>query len=73
MSTLYRKSKLVPKTRVEFNPANKKHMLDFAMFIKYNGWKNGCSYYLEDPFMDIPSMIRTKIADFATSKYMEKV
>lgn len=69
----YRKSNLIPKARVVFNPANKKHVLDFARFVKYNGWKNGCSYYLEDPFSDIPSMIRYKIADYSVSRLLEKV
>lgn len=69
----YHNSTLVPKTRVVFNPANKKHVLDFARFIKYNGWKNGCSYYLEDPFTDIPAMIRYKIAEYSVSKLLDKV
>lgn len=69
----YRKSVLTQKTRVYFNPANRNHIVDFAKFIKYNGWKNGCSYYLEDPYTDIPAMIRAKIADYTVSKYLEKV
>lgn len=48
-------------------------MLDFAKFVKYNSWENGCSYYLEDPYTDIPSMIRAKIADYTLSKLLEKV
>jgi len=48
-------------------------MLDFAKFVKYNNWKDGCDFYLEDPFTDIPSMIRSKIADSTLSIYMEKV
>lgn len=69
----YRKSTLEPKIRIQFNPANKKHLLDFARFVKYNGWRDGCSYYLEDPYTDIPTMIRAKIADSTIMKYMEKV
>lgn len=73
MTTEYRRSVLAPKERVQFDPSNKKHMLDFARFVKYNGWKNGCSYFLEDPYTDIPSMIRAKIADHTLSKLVEKV
>lgn len=73
MANTYRKSVLVPKERVLFDPRNRKHMLDFAKFVKYNGWKDGCDFYLEDPFTDIPSMIRSKIADSILSIYMEKV
>ena len=69
----YRRSILAPVERVVFDPSNNKHMLDFARFVKYNGWKNGCRYYLEDPFSDIPTMIRTKIANYNLSKLVEEV
>jgi hypothetical protein len=69
----YRKSALVPKVRVVFDPKNRKHMLDFARFVKYNGWREGCSYYLEDPYSDIPTMIRAKIADAVVESLTEKV
>lgn len=71
--SFYRKSVLTPKPRIAFDAKNRKHMLDFAKFVKYSNWKNGCSYYLEDPFTDIPSMIRSKIVDNTLSNYMEKV
>jgi hypothetical protein len=73
MTNEYRRSVLAPKARVPFDPNNKKHMIDFAKFIKYKSWKNGCSYYLEDPFSDIPTMIRSKIADHTLAKLVEKV
>lgn len=73
MTTRYRKSSLIFKQRVQFNPANRKHMLDFAKFVKYNNWKDGCSYFLEDPYSDIPAMIQAKIAEFTVSRYLEKV
>lgn len=69
----YRKSILVPKVRVVFDPKNRKHMLDFAKFVKYNTWGSGCSYYLEDPYSDIPTMIRVKIADAVVANLAEKV
>jgi hypothetical protein len=61
------------KPRVEFNPKNQKHILDFAKFVKYNNWKGGCSYFLEDPYSDIPAMIQAKIAEHTVSRYLEKV
>lgn len=61
------------KSRVSFDPNDNKHMLDFARFIKYNNWKEGCSYYLEDPYTDIPTMIRAKIVDNSLSKLIGKV
>jgi hypothetical protein len=73
MTDVYRHSVLASKARVPFDPSNKKHMLDFAKFVKYNTWRDGCSYFLEDPFTDIPTMIRCKIADYTLSKLVEKV
>jgi hypothetical protein len=73
MTDVYRHSVLASKARVPFDPSNKKHMLDFAKFVKYNTWGDGCSYFLEDPFTDIPTMIRCKIADYTLSKLVEKV
>jgi len=69
----YRKSAFAPKPRIAFDPKNRKHMLDFARFVKYNTWKDGCSYYLEDPYSDIPTMIRAKIADYVVAGLTEKV
>ena len=73
MTNLYRKSKLVHKNRVAFNPKNRKHMLDFAKFVKYNNWVDGCNYYLEEPYTDIPTMIQAKISDYSVSKLLSKV
>jgi hypothetical protein len=73
MTNEYRRSVLAPKERVKFDPRNRKHMIDFARFVKYNTWRDGCSYFLEDPYTDIPSMIRAKIADHTLSKLVEKV
>jgi hypothetical protein len=67
----YRKP--VTKPRVVFNPSNPEHMLDFATFVKYNTWVGGCQYYLEDPHLDIPTMIRAKIAEKTLSRFIEKV
>ena len=69
----YHNSVLTSKAKVFFDPSNKKHILDFAKFVKYNGWRDGCSYFLEDPFTDIPTMIRFKIAEYTLSKLVEKV
>ena len=73
MISEYRRFILAPRARVPFDPSNKSHMLDFAKFVKYNTWIGGCSYYLEDPYTDIPTMIKAKIADYTLSKLMEKV
>ena len=69
----YRKRYYIVKPRIIFDAKNKKHMLDFAKFVKYNSWVEGCRYLLEDPYADIPTMIRHKIAEYAVSKLTEKV
>ena len=73
MTNIYRRSILASKPRIEFDPRNRKHMLDFARFVKYNNWKDGCAYYLEDPHSDIPTMIRHKIAAAVVASFAEKV
>lgn len=70
---IYRQSVLSQKARISFDPNNKLHMLDFAHYIKYSNWKNGCNYLLEDPYVDIPTMIRSKIVDNILSGYLEKI
>lgn len=69
----YRYSIFTPIPRVLFDPSNPLHMKDFAKFVKYGGWTDGCRYLLEDPYGDIPSMIRAKIADHQIMKLLEKV
>ena len=37
------------------------HCSDELKFFKENNkWKDGCPFYLEDPFVDIPSMCESK-------------
>jgi hypothetical protein len=69
----YSKRVIQEKPRVLFDPNNKKHLVDYASFLKYNNWKNGCQYLLEDPYMDIPTMINEKVVSHFLTKYMEKV
>jgi hypothetical protein len=59
----YRQRKVPVFTRVVFDPTNHEHRLDYAKFLKYNTWVNGCNYFLEDPYSDIPSMINAKIVE----------
>lgn len=60
---MYRAKSYYTKPRVIFDPSNHEHRLDYAMFLKYNGWRNGCPFLLEDPYEDIPTMINAKIAE----------
>lgn len=58
---MYRKTVFSVNPRVIFDPSNYEHMRDYATFLKYNNWKNGCNYLLEDPYEDIPTMLNAKI------------
>ena len=73
MQHLYRKTVLKAKSRIAFDPTNAQHLKDYASFLKYNNWVNGCSYFLEDPYEDIPSMIKQKLIKHFMAKYMETV
>ena len=57
----YRKSAISLAPRVVFNPANRKHLKEYALFVKTKNWQNGCNFLLEDPYTDIPSMINEKV------------
>jgi hypothetical protein len=65
----YRKTVLTQKQRVFFNPANPVHMKDYALFVKTANWRNGCNYFLEDPYQDIPTMINSKIINHVLSDH----
>ena len=52
----------------EFNPADKKDLLEFKFFKKNGKWKTGCPFYLEDPFIEIPSMCESKFTTYMLEK-----
>ena len=70
---MYREKSYNVKPRVLFNPKNKSHMLDYAKFLKYNGWKDGCNYLLEEPYTDIPTMINAKIVATTLAPLVNRV
>jgi len=73
MSNLYRKRAFAEKVRVIFEAENDEHVLDYARFIKYNSWVEGCNYLLEDPYMDIPTMINAKLVTHYLKAHLEQV
>jgi hypothetical protein len=60
---MYRVKSYNPKPRRQFDPSNHEDRLDYASFLKYNGWRSGCPFLLEDPYEDIPTMINAKITE----------
>ena len=61
------------KPRELFDPNNKKHLKEYALFLKTQRWKNNCPFYLEDPYMDIPSMINAKLSMHFLRKLVDDV
>lgn len=68
---MYYESVLKPRERVHFDPSNTDHVKDYANFIKYSGWKDGCKYLLEQPYQDIPSMINNKLIKHFLKPYLK--
>ena len=54
--------------RREFNPADKKDLAEFKFFKQKGKWKNGCPFYLEDPFVEIPAMCESKFTNYMLEK-----
>jgi hypothetical protein len=46
--------------RREFDPSSKDDLQEFKFFKQNGKWKNGCPFYLEDPFVEIPAMCESK-------------
>ena len=51
--------------RRTFEPSNKGDMKLVKKFLQDNKWENNCPFYLEWPYLDIPSMLKDKITDYA--------
>lgn len=51
------------KARRQFDPSNKQDLEELGYFIKNKKWKDGCPFYLEYPYVDIPIMCMTRYAE----------
>jgi hypothetical protein len=54
--------------RREFDPSSKEDLLELKYFKKNGKWKNGCPFYLEDPFIEVPAMCDSRYTDYMLSK-----
>jgi hypothetical protein len=54
--------------RREFDPSDAKDLQEFKFFKKNGKWKNGCPFYLEDPFVEIPAMCASKFTNHMLEK-----
>jgi hypothetical protein len=73
MSIYQFKTKFPGLHRIQFDPANRQHRLDFAEFLKYNNWRKGCRFYLEDPYTNVADMCKEKLLNHYLKDLMELV
>ena len=50
----------ITRERRIFDPNNEKDISELSYFLKNNKWMNGCPFYLEEPYEDIPYMCKDK-------------
>jgi len=50
--------------RREFNPASQEDLLELKYFKEHGNWKNGCPFYVEDPFIEVPAMCYYKYTEY---------
>jgi hypothetical protein len=50
--------------RRSFEPGSKDDMKIAKKFFHNNKWENGCPFFLEWPYLDIPAMIKDKITEY---------
>ena len=51
-----------------FDPANMQDLLELKYFLEHSKWKNGCPFYLEEYWEDVPVMCKEKYAVYMLSK-----
>ena len=56
------------KSRREFNPSNKEDLKELKYFIENKQWRDGCPFYAEFPWEDIPVMCLEKYARDSLAK-----
>ena len=67
--TNMRYSKLIhERPRRLFDPDNKQDLRELKYFLEHRSWKNGCPFYVEYPWEDIPAMCKDKYASHMLAK-----
>jgi len=57
--------------RREFDPSSKADLLELKYFKDNGKWKNGCPFYIEDPFIEVPAMCYYKYTEYMLSQIKE--
>jgi hypothetical protein len=50
--------------RHQFDPSSKDDLEIVRKYLHHNKWENGCPFFLEWPYLDIPSMLKDKITSY---------
>jgi len=51
-----------------FDPSDKDDQLELKFFLENNKWKNGCPFYEEYPWENIPAMCKDKYIMYMLAK-----
>lgn len=50
--------------RREFDPSSNEDLMELKHFRTTGKWKNGCPFYIEDPFIEVPAMCYHKFTNY---------
>lgn len=53
------------KQRRLFDPSSKKDTQELKYFLENDRWEDGCPFYIEYPWEDVPAMCKDKYAFYA--------
>jgi hypothetical protein len=59
------KNKTNARKRRKFDPSNQEDLKDLGYFVKNKKWRDGCPFYLEFPYSDIPAMCMIKYTEYS--------
>lgn len=64
----YYKTMANARERRQFDPANREDQAELGYFIKNKKWRNGCPFFLEFPYSDVPVMCMTLYTEYSLAK-----
>lgn len=51
-----------------FDPAKRQDQIELKFYMSTGKWKNGCPFYAEYPWEDIPAMCKDKYTSYQLAK-----
>lgn len=55
-------------SRRRFDPSKKNDITELKFFLENGKWRNGCPFYVEHPWEDIPAMCKDRYATHMLGK-----